>query len=312
MSAATIGGISLALSLVSGSTFNAFAKELRTAFSPLSLLFVSELLTAFFVLFSFGVVPVFRKLAALRKRELRWLLTMGTLSGIMGPLLWFTALTYTTAVNAGFFGKSEIVILIVFAHLLLGEKLNRGHAVAIATILAGIVVISLRGFTQGFSLYPGDVVIIAATSCYALSNILYRKFVSNVAPHVALFMRSMTAIAAFFLVSPFIEHPFIEEVLEFPVMLIPALIGFGFISRFLNSVLYYQAIELLPVTTVSLVGSLDVIGTTVFAYFYLGEPVMWYQYVGGFFIVLGTVFLELLGTHKNNKHLEKHLKHRMR
>lgn len=312
MSATAVGGIALALSLASGSTFNAFAKDLRTAFSPLSLLFVSELLTAFFVLFSFGFLPVVKKIVNLKKKDLRWLLTMGMLSGIAGPMLWFTALGYTTAVNAGFFGKTEIIILMLFAHLFLHEKLTRAHTVAITTILTGILIISLRGFTEGLSLYPGDLIIVFATSCYALSNILYRRNVSHVAPHIALFMRSCTAIAAFFLISPFIKHPFIEEVLAFPVALIPALIGFGFVSRFLNSVMYYQAIELLPISTVSLVGSLDVIGTTVFAYFYLGEPVMWYQYAGGGFIILGTVLLELLGTHKNEEHLEQHLKQKMR
>lgn len=312
LSGTAIGGIALALSLASGSTFNAFAKDLRSAFSPLSLLFVSEILTAFFVLFSFGFLPVIKKIVKLKKKELRWLLVMGTLSGIAGPMLWFTALGYTTAVNAGFFGKTEIITLMLFAHFLLGEKLTRAHSAAMITIVTGIVIISLRGFTQGLSLYPGDFIIIAATSCYAFSNILYRKKVSHVAPHIALFMRSSTAIAAFFLISPFIQHPFIEEVLAFPVALIPALIGFGFVSRFLNSVMYYQAIELLPISTVSLVGSLDIIGTTVFAYFYLGEPVVWYQYAGGAFIILGTVLLELLGTHKNKEHLEKHLKHRMR
>lgn len=312
LSATAIGGIALTLSLVSGSTFNAFAKDLRTAFSPLSLLFVSELLTAFFVIFSFGFLPVAKKLIKLKKKELRWLLVMGMLSGLLGPILWFTALGYTTAVNAGFFGKSEIIILMVFAHFFLHEKLTHAHTIAITTVLMGIVIISLRGFTQGLSLYPGDFIIIAATSCYALSNILYRKKVSHIAPHIALLMRSLTAITTFFLISPFIQHPFIEEVLAFPVVLIPALIGFGFVSRFLNSVMYFRAIELLPISTVSLVSSLDVIGTTVFAYFYLGEPVLWYQYLGGAFIILGTVLLELLGTHQNKEHLEKHLKHRMR
>ncbi len=312
LSATTIGGIALTLSLISGSTFNAFAKELTTAFSPLSLLFVSELLTAFFVLFSFGILPVIRKLASLKKKELRWLLVMGLLSGIFGPLLWFTALSHTTAVNAGFFGKSEIIILMLSAHFFLKEKLTRAHTVAIGAVLMGIAIISLKGFTQGISFYPGDGIIVVGTACYAFSNILYRKKVSHIAPHIALFLRSSTAITTFFLISPFIQHPFIEEVLAFPVALIPVLIGFGFISRFLNSVMYYQAIDLLPITTVSLIGSLDVIGTTAFSFFYLGESIFWYQYLGGFFVVLGTVLLELLGTHPTPEHLEKHLKHRMR
>jgi len=311
ISASAIGGLSLTLSLLSGSTFNSFAKVLTGSFSPLSLLFVSELLTAFFVLFSFGFVPVVKKLSVLPKKDVRWLLIMGFLSGICAPMLWFTALSYTTAVNAGFFGKSEIAFLMIFAHVLLGEKVTRAHYAAIVSIVTGIVVISFHGFTQGFSIYGGDLIVICAAFCYALSNIIYRKKVSRVQPHIALFVRSSTAIAAFFLVSPFIQHPFIEELLNFPLALIPVLIGFGFVSRFLNSVMYYQAIELLPITTVSLVGSLDVIGSTAFAFFFLGEAVHWFQYVGGAFIIGGTVLLEIMGTHPTEEHLEKHLKHRL-
>jgi len=311
MSASVIGGASLCLSLLSGSTFSSFAKLLTTSFSPLSLLFVSELLTAFFVLFSFGFVPVIRELMALKKKDMRWLLLMGFLSGICGPLLWFTALSHTTAVNAGFFGKSEIAFMLIFAHIVLREKVTRAHYAAVSCIAMGIAVISFEGFTQGLSLNSGDLIIVCAALCYTMSNIVYRKKASTIEPHVALFFRSSTAITMFFLVSPFIQHPFIEEIMEFPPALIPVLIGFGFISRFFNSVMYYQAIELLPITTVSLVGSLDVIVSTAFAFFFLGEPVFWFQFLGGAFIIGGTILLEIMGSHSTKKHLERHLKQRV-
>lgn len=310
LSASAIGGASLCVSLLSGATFNSFAKVLTTVFSPLSLLFVSELLTAFFVLFSFGFLPVFRKVLKLTRHEIRWLLVMASLSGLCAPLLWFTALSHTTAINAGFFGKSEIVFLMVFAHVLLGEKVTRAHYAAMAFIAAGIATISFRGFTQGLSFCAGDLIVVAAALCYALSNITYRKKLPSVEPHVLLFFRSSTAITAFLLVTPFIDHPFGEELRAFPLALVPVLIGFGFVSRFLNSVMFFQAIEFLPITTVSLVGSLDVIGTSAFAYAFLGEPVHWFQYVGGACIIGGTVLLETMGTHPTKKHLERHLKHR--
>jgi drug/metabolite transporter (DMT)-like permease len=118
-------------------------------------------------------------------------------------------------------------------------------------------------------------------------------------------------VTTFFLASPFIEHPFITEILLLPLAMIPVLIIFAFVSRFLNSVMYYMAIDRLPVTTVSLVSTLDIIGSIAFAFFYLGEPVLWYHYFGGAFIVLGNVLLELLGTHETDKHLEQHLKQRL-
>ena len=114
--------------------------------------------------------------------------------------------------------------------------------------------------------------------------------------------------SAFFVISPFIRHPFISEVIHFPTHLIPALLGFGFISRFLSSMTFYQSMEKLTLTTVSLVGSLGLIGSVIFANWYLGEPIEWYHYVGGAFVILGTIMLEFIGTHPDEEHLEMHLK----
>ena len=47
-------------------------------------------------------------------------------SGLVGPLLWFWGLSYTEAVNAAFFGRADIVILIVLSHFLgILPKLDR-------------------------------------------------------------------------------------------------------------------------------------------------------------------------------------------
>ena len=305
------GGLYLGVSTLSASSFNSFAKTLTGAFSALTLLFVSELLTAFFVLFSFGCVPTLKRILRLKSADLRWMIVMGCLSGIAGPMLWFTGLSFTTAINAGFFGKSEMIFLLLLAHFVLREKITSAHFAAIITVLAGITVISLHGFTEGLSLQKGDLLIMLAALCYGTGNIVFRKKLSHIEPHLVLFSRSCTAIATFFLISPFLQHPFIQEVRAFPLVLLPALIGFGFISRFLNSVTYYQAIERLPVTTVSLVGTLDIIGSMLFAFLYLGEPILWYHYLGGTFILLGNILLELLGTHPSEEHLEQHLKQRM-
>lgn len=311
LSNTAIGGIALTVSTLSGSTFPAFAKQLRTGLSALSLLFVSELLTTFFILFSFGFVPVLKEILHIDRSKLKWLLLMAACSGIAGPLLWFTGLASTTAVNAAFFSKAEMIFLMLLASIVLHERLTRAHWSAIASVVAGIAIISFHGLTASISFQPGDMFVIASVFCYAVGNITFRNKLHGIEPHLALFSRSMLAIITFFLVSPFIEHPFISEVIAFPLILLPTLFGFAFVSRFLNSVTYYVAIDRIPVSTVSLVSTLDVIGSTLFAFWYLGEPVAWYHYLGGAFILLGNILLELLGTHPTDKHLEHHLKQRL-
>ena len=306
----TVGWIFLLIAVTAGSTFNGFAKVLGGSLSPLSLLFVSEVLTGFFVLFSFGLLPTITKIIRLPRKTLLTLLLLGTLSGVAGPFLWFAGLSMTTAVNATLFGKGEMIFLITLAVLFLGERFTSAHLAAIVTIVMGFLMVVLRGFQDGIALQTGDLIVLLASFSYASGSILFRKKLSHIDPHIALFSRSTVAITTFLVVSPFLDHPFGVELRAFPLILIPALIGFSFVSRFLNSFCFYQAIERLPVSTISIVGGLDVVGGALFAHFYVGEPIFWYHVLGGGLILLGTVLLQVLGIHPSEEHLELHMKQR--
>lgn len=305
------GWIALTISTISGSTFTSYAKVLTSFLSSLSLMFVSEVLTAFFVLFSYGFLPVMKKLTHTPWKDIRWMLVSAFLNGVAGPMLLFAGLYYTSAVNAIFYSNMNMVFMVILAAWLLREKITSAHSAAIFTIMAGTIVISLRGFTTGLSLQLGDILVIASSLGYALGSICYRKYVPHIEPHLVLFMRSMVAMGTFFFVSPFLEHPLMTQLMQFPIALFPALLGFGFVGRFLNSVTYYEALEKLEVTTVSLVSSLGLIGSVIFAWIYLGEPIAWFHYLGGAFIILGTILLEVIGFHPSKQHMEMHLRQRM-
>lgn len=310
---AGIGWLALSTSIMAGATYNSFAKILSPALSPLSLVFVSELLVLLFVLVSFGIVPIIRSFKHLSVSDVAWLLAIGTLNGLVGPGLWFTGLSMTSAVNAGFFGKVEMVFLLTCAAIFLNERVTRAHVMAMCTILAGMTIISLKGFTQGLDhVQAGDMVIVAAALSFAMGSVLYRKFATHLKPHLVLGARSLTAISAFLVLSPFVHHGFPSEIRSFPMHLIPALVGFGFISRFVNSVAFYEALERLPISTITLTGAFDVILGTVMAWAMLGEPIGWYHFLGGAFLVTGTLLLELIGTHPTEKALEHHVRQRHR
>jgi drug/metabolite transporter (DMT)-like permease len=304
-----IGRLCLTLSTICGSTFSGFAKTLERAFSPLSLVFVSEVLNFFFILFSFGFLPTITRFLQLQRRQIVPLLVLGVLSGILGPLLWFTGLGMTTAINASLFARSEVIFILTLAHFVLGEKIERAHFVALCTILAGLMFVSLQGFTANISFQFGDLIIVAATLCYASGNIIYRRFLPHLEPHIALFARSLCALTGFLILSSIVQVRFVDEIGSFDMMLLPALIGFCFISRFLNSLLFYQAIGRVPMTTVGLFTTMEVIGSTLFAAFYLGEHIRWFHLVGGSLLVLGNVLLtyvKALDQHHHHSHQSIH------
>lgn len=302
-----VGWTAVAIAVVCGSTFTPFAKSLSGALSPLSLLFVSEALTLSFVTFSFGLLPMVRSVATANRRTILALLAVGVMSGVGGPLLWFIGLHYTTAVNAVFFGKTEIVFLLFIASRYLHERVTWAHVLVSSVAIIGAVTIGLKGFTDGLLPSIGDMAIVGSAFAYSLGGCVFRKHLSHLAPQIAVLTRSLVAIGAFFIVAPFVERPFIDEVRAFPLHLIPILLGFAFISRFLNTFMFYEAAERLELSRIYPAFMLDVIGTTTIAVIVLGETLQWYHVLGGTLILASNVGLQRLGVRNDDEQLEHHV-----
>lgn len=310
MSEKGVGTVALVTSTLAGSTYNAFAKPLTGAFSPLSLLFVSEMLMSLFVMLSFGLVPTVRKTLALPRRYWLPLLATGLLSSVLGPMLWFLALEFSSAVKASIFGKVDLIIMMILARFILKEKLTHMHVLAAGIVLFGLLTVSMKGFVTGMQPRATDLIIVASGLCYALGGICYRKYLTKVEVHVTLFVRTLIAVGMFFILSPFLATTFLTELRALPLTLVPALLGFGFLSRFINVFSYYQAVDRLPVMTVSLFTTLDVVGATLFAWLYLGEHIHFYHVIGAACVIAGNVLIEATATHKTETEKIHHLKHR--
>lgn len=302
------GGLALVTVIFSSATYNLFAKQLGTVLSPLSLVFLSEILTGMFVLLSFGVFPLWKQLRKVKRHQLLALLLLGLLNGALAPLLWFTGLQLTTAVNAELFARNEMLCLVLFAVIFLGERLRPGQIVAGSAILFGILLVALHGFSEGIAFSLGDVLILTATTVFAVGSIVFKKFLHRVPTELIIVARATTAVATFFFLSPFIEHTFIKDLHAFPLALFPALIGFGFVSRFLNLFAFYVTIERLPVTFASLCMTMGIVVGIAFAALFLGESIEWYHLLGGSFITGGVIGMQLIGVHRTPKLLEAHIR----
>lgn len=161
---------------------------------------------------------------------------------------------------------------------------------------------------ETFSLRTGDLLVLTATLTFTVGNILFRKHLSDLPTEVAILFRTGMAIAVFLLLAILLAPSLLAEVGAFPLALLPTLLAFGFVSRFLNLFSFYEAIERLPVTTVSLFSSLSIVVGVLFAHWYLGEPILWYHLVGGAFILGGAFLIQFVGIHPTEEHARRHLK----
>ncbi|MBI3619138.1 DMT family transporter [Candidatus Peregrinibacteria bacterium] len=303
----TIGWIALIANVVVSASYTIFAKLLTDGFSPLSLIFISESLTIFFTLFVFGAVPTVRQLVRVPPSSVLPLVSIGVTNGIVAPLLLFIGLRYTSAVNATLLSNAEMVFLFLLAFLFLRERCTFAHLLSLLTIVGGILIVSLQGFASGLRLQSGDILILLACLSFSTGSIVFRRFLSAIDPQLVVLVRSILPVCTFFLLAPFIDVPFIRELRMMPLALLPVLLGFGFLSRFMNTFTFYEAMERLPVSTISIVSNLAVVVGMFFARVGLGEPILPYHLIGGAAIIIGSLLLEVLGVHPTEEHLESHL-----
>lgn len=308
LTSTTIGGVALVLMILSGSTSTTFAKILAGSFSPISLLFVSELITLIFTTLSFGLVPLVTHLIKLQKREMLPLLLTCLSNSVLAPILIFIGLRYTNAVNAELFLASNNLFLFLFAIGLLNEKITRTHILATASIIVGILAVALRGFTQGLALSTGDLFILGGSLLYASGTILYKLHLEHMKPEQFIFARGIVAMCCFFLSAPFMQHTFMDELENISFYVLGILLCYGFIARFIHLMSFYEAIERIQVHIVSLLLPLSTVGSLIFAHMYLGEPIYWFHILGAIGILGGTIIMRFSHPHFSEEKLEAHLK----
>ena len=305
----TIGWSALGVMILAGSTTSSFGKQLTGALSPLSMLLVSELLMLLFALFSFGIIPMLRNLLRQKPQTLLALLSIGAINGGVAPYLWFSGLSRTSAINAQLFGMTEMLFLMIFTSFFAQEKITRAHVGGGIVIFLGLLIVTLKGFHEHIVLNAGDIFIVLSCLSYGIGGTIIRKKLHRTAPELIIFSRSAFSITIFFLISPFISHPFISEVTAFPFVLIPVLLAYGFISRFLLVLSFYESLKHLPVASVSLLSTMVVGTALLFAHFYLGEPIHWYQAAGAALIMAGAVIVQSSGLRKLEQHLHYWMSH---
>ena len=286
-------GLMLAFgTLVWSGTYNALAKGLTPFLSPVALLIISEALTAVFIIATFGLVPLLKKLAKLDAKTIRICIIVGLLNSAVAPLLWFTGLSYTTAINATMLSSAEMIVVLILGHFLLKEEIGRMQAAGMMTVLSGIVIINVASFgTATLGVHVGDILVIAGGVVAGTGIVLFKKYLSHVMPELAIVIRSLAGILAVSFVSVLLQQSISAEVSAFPLEKVLLLLAFAFFSRYLNLMFFYEALERLSASKFSMIMIASPLSGVLFAFLILGETVHSYHVLGGIFIILG-LFLE--------------------
>ena len=199
--------------------------------------------------------------------------------------------------NVSFLANIGPVYVIILGYWLLKEKLSRFEIMGAILTLIGAFVISYKpnwDFDQNFLLGLG--LIMVYTFVFALGKIISKKNIKEINPSV-LTINRVIFLFIFSLSIFFIQG---ESFTISNTALLNTILG-SLLGPLLAAGAGYYAIQFIPASKASLLGTFKGFLVLITAYLYFGIFPLWYQVIGGGLTVSGIVIIALSKQIKNRK-----------
>ncbi len=240
--------------------------------------------------FLFSLLLAVRELPALKslsRRQLGKLAAIGLIGGSAPFLLFFYALRFTTAINAGFLHKTLFIWTAIFATVLLKEKISRNYLLGAALLLAGnSLFFSLSSF--GFP----EALVLIATLLWAAENTIAKHALRHLRGTTVAFGRMFfgsTFILLFLLFTNQLPAAFSLTLPQMQWVLLTS----GFLFAYVLS--WYSGLRYLPVHKAAAVLLLAQPVTVFLSFAFLGESLGLSQAFGLLLIIAGVFIIAGFG-----------------
>ena len=236
-----------------------------------------------------GAILVPYRPRAVPRGENAWLILGLSLAGAtLAPILYFTGVQQSSAVNASLLTNSEVLFTALIGFGVFHESLRRRQLAEGILIAVGVVVISVNlqsGLVSSSQGVAGNVLLVGASIFWSIDNNLSRVASQRVGISVIAKFKGLIGggITVIFLV--------LSSSLAVPPTSLPliAILAVVFTAMTLLSV---GAFRLIGAVRTILVFSLSSILGPVFAFIILGESVSLVQVVGGALILSGVYLIQ--------------------
>ena len=228
-----------------------------------------------------------RSLFCISKRELALFAASGV--GIFGTATsYYVAMQLTSVSTAVVLMYTAPVIVMVYSVLVFGEKMTTLKGVSVAAMLVGCCLVS--GIIGGFKVnIPGILMGLLSGICYSAYNIFTKmQMRRNSKPMSAtLYCFTFMAIYAVLFSRP---QEAVQIVAQYPLKLLPYILGIGLVTCVLPYCLYTLAMKVLPAGTATSLGIVEPMAATVYSVVLLGEKLSVSSFCG-IVLIIGAVFL---------------------
>ena len=226
------------------------------------------------------------------KKQIATIIIIAILGAAVAPLLLFFGLEQTEPTDAAILVNGEIIFTILFAWIFFGEKASDLRSIAsIILVITGLVLATTELRISGtlFQFKAGNIMILAATVCWALDNNISRRFLvaSNIEPAPLAMIKSFLGGSILFVASVLLGR----ASLEFPIILWPQIIfmsvfGFGYALLF-----FLKGLKKIGTVRTMIVFSLTPIFGIVIAIIATGASISYIQVFATALIIFGIIMI---------------------
>lgn len=240
----------------------------------------ATMITAPFFLF---VPKLNKRLRAATQHHGQTMLAITILSAL-GPLLWFWALSHTSAGALGVINKSQFLFVFLLGTIFLHERLHWRELLGIACAIIGLIMlsqlhgeVSLLGFGLGLS----------AAFLYALQSFLIKRYIPDVDGLSLAFGRAIVVSTLFGLVLVCTNSVSVPPLIVTAIITLNALAG-----MIIGRMFYFSAHNHLPITKLNFIALIEIVFILLGAYLFFDESLSLLKIAGSICIAGGAaIFL---------------------
>jgi drug/metabolite transporter (DMT)-like permease len=238
----------------------------------------------------FATLTCFLYILARRQRpkqvrsNVKKILVLGLVGTVLAPLLYFSGLSQTLAINATLIAHLQPLFVAYFSHLFLKEDLHRYDYLAGGFVFIAVLLITGRSLENLLALQLGtigDVMVFFAMLSWVIVAIPGKLLTRQMESIMIVLLRFMIASSIFFPTLILLNQ------LAFPTILQAALgafVGFGYI-------IYYEGLKRIKASQLALTELSAPFFVMVLAYYFLGEATTFLQGIGMISLFLGLYLL---------------------
>lgn len=229
------------------------------------------------------------EIVKLSKKTFWILVSANAMFVVLGGLFFNFGAKLTSAINIAFLAKFSVVATILLAWAILKEKLDLSKSITVLMIIFGTFLLVTEG--RFISPHIGDILILASSLVWSMTNVLIRKSIKNtvVPPDAVSVLRPISGLPIVFLLI-YMAGTYPEPLRTFfnVDVLSPTHLLYAILNGFLLASLWIFINRTLKVASASYMTtmtSMTPVVVTVLAVPFLGETMSGIQIVGALIIV---------------------------